>query len=146
MEEKYGELPALPAPPPPVPSKQQLPPPPPPTKHGTPLFPARTTAKLIEDENIVTYILRPGDITKGEFAAAEKAFKENGFDLKLDGQFDGDKLINLKISLLSPETGDKASAVYTAASLQSLKEANNVAVIKADKKTGELIIGNTIAP
>ncbi|MFD3000272.1 M56 family metallopeptidase [Pontibacter toksunensis] len=155
VEAKYGELPALPAPPPPVPSKQELPPPPPPAKHKAPLFPAGTTAKLIEDENTMTYILWPGEITKREFAApekalrefaaAEKAFKESGFDLTLDGQFDGYKLVKLKISLLSPKTGDKANAVYTAASLQSLMEANNVAVIKADKKTGKLIIGNTLA-
>lgn len=150
--EKPGTPPPPPAPaepgtppPPPAPADEKLPPPPPPVRHDSPLVPTSGGAHLVEDEQYVTYILWPKEITKREFEVARQAFKESGFDLTFDEKYNQGKLTNLKITVSSSKEGKQSNAVYTTNSLQSLKESDNVVIVKANKKTREIIIGTTIA-
>jgi hypothetical protein len=136
--------PGIPSPPP-APAGEQLPPPPPPVKYEGPAIPKAGGARLVEDDDYVLYVLWPEEITKRELEGAQQAFKGSGFDLRFDEKYAGGKISGIKIELSYKNKNSNANAVYNTTSLQSLIDADNVVLVKGNKKTGEVMIGTTLA-
>jgi len=95
--------------------------------------PKAYTLDMRSDDDEIVYTIDPRELNKAEIENMRKNFKKDGFDLKVDEDFDGDKLKTIAISIKSLSKGNAASATYSA---DDLKNDGYIIRIEADKTTG----------
>jgi hypothetical protein len=128
---------------PPAPSGEQLPPPPPPARYEGPAIPKAGESRVVETDEYVAYFVWPENITTQDVKAAKIAFNNNGMALNFIEERDGNKLVGLKLTVISPK-GVMANAVYNAEALKSIVDAKNIIVIQSNKKTGQVNIATLL--
>ena len=87
----------------------------------------------IRDDDELVYVIDPGTLNKSQIENMRKNFKKDGFDLKVDEDFDGNKLKSISVSINSVNKHSSASATYSG---DDLKKDGNIIRIEADKTTG----------
>jgi hypothetical protein len=134
--------PGIPSPPP-APAGEQLPPPPPPVKYEGPAIPKAGESRVVETDEYIAYFVWPEDITTQEVKTAKIAFNNNLMALNFIEERNGNRLVGLKITVISPK-GVMANAVYNAEALKSIVDAENIIVVHNNKKTGEVRIATLL--
>jgi beta-lactamase regulating signal transducer with metallopeptidase domain len=95
--------------------------------------PKAYTLDVRSDDDEIVYVIDPRELNKSEIENMRKNFKKDGFDLKVDEDFDGDKLKTIAVSINSLNKHSSASATYSG---DDLRKNGNIIRIEADKTTG----------
>ncbi|MGN6180997.1 MAG: M56 family metallopeptidase [Mucilaginibacter sp.] len=95
--------------------------------------PKAFTLDVRSDDDAIVYVIDPGKLDKTEIENMRKNFKKDGFDLKVDESFDGDRLKTISVSINSLNKHSSASATYSG---DDLRKDRNIIRIEADKTTG----------